>query len=156
MVNSRILQGMSIFSDVLPGELAGKSPFESRAEAFLAILIVLGHSDGDFSNVEITRLSELLRSRATFAHLNLVHSVKRLQKLSTELGGVDAVLAAASAVLSESQREAAFVNAVDLAFSDGLFDDTEMLFLLRVQNILRLPDRFGEQAMHVIGIKNRI
>jgi tellurite resistance protein len=142
------------------------SPGLAPEEAFLAILIGAARADGNVSPEESQELAALTSRTRTFADLpaaRINEFQKRVQeKIDRE--GLDKVLGAAClAILHEKdakpddvrmKAESVFAHAVDLAFADREFHESEREYLEDLADSLEIPVERVEQIASVIEVKN--
>lgn len=138
---------MSFFGRLRP------SAIQNAADAFVATIYASALADNDLSEAEEAAIAVQLRSQRHFPGTNLLDCVRRVPQYLDQYGTSDALLRACAPMLDETQRKAAYINALDLAFSDGDFEEVEQHFLERIARILEIPADFAVAALEMSRLK---
>ncbi len=107
------------------------SPVEA-AEALLYVMVVMSAADQDMTDAELKRIGQLVQTVPVFASFDperVVDSAEHCAALLGEDDGLEKVLDAVVASLSEGLRETAYLLACDVATADGQVTVEEMRLL---------------------------
>ncbi len=140
---------------------AGNTPSSSdtftKQEAFLAIALATSASDGNIDESEVKSIFAYMLQMRMFDGIKEKELSEMLKKLVTILQNeqVGGLVAVAKSSLPDELRETAFSCAVDIAFADGVVEDSEKELLNELQQILEVSDEIGGKIIDVMAIKNR-
>ncbi|MDM8566855.1 tellurite resistance TerB family protein [Candidatus Halobeggiatoa sp. HSG11] len=140
---------------------AGNKPSSSdtftKQEAFLAIALATSAADGSIDESEAKSIFAYMLQMKMFDSIKEKQLSEMFKKLITVLQneGVGGLVAIAKSSLPNELRETAFSCAVDIAFADGVVDDSEKELLNELQKVLEVSDEIGGKIVDVMAIKNR-
>jgi tellurite resistance protein len=140
---------------------ASKTPSSSdtftKQEALLAIALATSAADGNIAEEEAKGIFAYLLQMKMFAGLSEKQMYEMLKKLISVLEneGIGGLVAIAKSSLPNELRETAFVCAVDIAFADGVIEDSEKALLDELQQVMDVSDELGGKIVEVMAIKNR-
>ncbi|MDM8558215.1 tellurite resistance TerB family protein [Candidatus Parabeggiatoa sp. HSG14] len=140
---------------------ASKTPSSDDAftkqEALLAIALATSAADGNIAEEEAKGIFAYLLQMKMFAGFSEKQMYEMLKKLISVLEneGIGGLVAIAKSSLPNELRETAFVCAVDIAFADGIIEDSEKALLDELQQVMDVSDELGGKIVEVIAIKNR-
>ncbi|MCK5876082.1 MAG: tellurite resistance TerB family protein [Candidatus Marithrix sp.] len=129
----------------------------TKQEAFLAIALATSAADGSINESEAKSIFAYMLQMKMFDSIKEKQMSEMFKKLLAILQneGVGGLVAIAKTSLPDELRETAFSCAVDIAFADGVVDDSEKELLNELQKILEVSDDIGGKIIDVMAIKNR-
>jgi tellurite resistance protein len=129
----------------------------NKQECFLAIALAISAADGHISQSEVEGIVAYLRRMRMFESTNGNQMVSMFDKLVGIIRrqGVESLVQLAREGLPTELRETAFACAVDIAFADGVVDDSEKKLIDELQKILEVPENIALTIVQVMMIKNR-
>lgn len=146
---------MNLFDRVWGGDLATAL---SKEEAIAGIAMCACNADGNMSGEEIVRAAQTLMWLNIFKRRDSHHVEKIITKMIdlTKKRGPGTIMQSAHDVLTKDEAAAAFFIAADLVLCDGVFEDSEKLYLKHLQNALKLDPQLAEKIVQVAVIKNSV
>lgn len=144
---------MSFFSRLLGNAQAKPVRLDNTAEAFMLILYAVMTADHAVYDTEIDTLIAICRSRAQFDEYDIEVMLDGIQRKAEQTQGAVNLVRQAADMLSQTQREAAYICAVDLILSDGDQDDLETELLAELAEVLHITESLRERATDIISRK---
>lgn len=144
---------MSFFSRLLGNAQLKPVRLENTAEAFMLILYATMTADHAVFDTEIDSLIAICRSRPQFDDYDIEVMLEDLQRKADQVQGAVNLVRQAADMLTQTQREAAYICALDLMLADGDQDVTETALLEELAQVLHVPQSLQEKAQEVIGRK---
>lgn len=129
----------------------------SPQEAFAGILLAASACDGHISDDEVQQLLTSLFRMKLFRRINDKQFNQVMNKLNGVLkkNGPDALVDGCCETLPEELYRAAFANACNIVFADGVVDDDEKEFINSLSTKLGLDDKTSKKIVRVMVIKNK-
>ena len=139
------------------GEKPSSSDTFTKQEAFLAIALATSAADGSIDESEAKSIFAYMLQMRMFDDIKEKEMSGIFEKLVAILQneGVGGLVSIAKTSLPDELRETAFSCAVDIAFADGVVDDSEKEMLNELQKVLEVSDEIGGKIIDVMAIKNR-
>ncbi|WP_027169308.1 tellurite resistance TerB family protein [Mesorhizobium sp. WSM3224] len=113
-------------------------PLLSPHEALIHLMVITSASDRDMTDVELTRIGDVVRSWPVFVDFNqdrLVQVAQACQKALHEKDGLEGVLAHVAEALPERLRDTAYAAAFEVAAVDleMRMEEVRVLQLIRLK-----------------------
>jgi tellurite resistance protein len=125
-------------------------------DAFIAILIGAMDANRHVSREEAARAHHIIWSMKRFRRKSgeRVNRIIETMRTLIETDGPMAVIAAATQVIPDRLRAAAFAVSADLVLADGKIEPAERRFLERLARELRLDRRTRDGLVRAMLVKN--
>lgn len=144
----------------MPNKLRSRSehsiPRLTVDDAFIAILIGAMDANRHVSREEAARAHHIIWSMKRFRRKSgdQVNRIIEAMRTLIETEGALAVIAAATKVIPERLRAAAFAVSADLVLADGNIEPAERRFLERLARDLRLDQPTRDALVQAMLVKN--
>jgi hypothetical protein len=111
-------------------------------------------ADGDLSEVETGKLSEMIVYKSLFKEYDKVELYKTAMTIHLQLGGKELIDRSVDKVAAEN-KPTLFALIVELLLADGILTDTEKEITDYLVSAFDLDDALASRIIEVILIKNR-
>lgn len=136
-----------------PSTPEGFKPLNEK-EAFIGILYASLASDGEVSEIESDRLSQLLVFKEMFSNFDIVIPYRRVAIVCVKLGSKK-IIDECAPLISVENKEMLFAVVMDLMLVDGLLEEEEKDMAEYISAALSLEENRARMIIEVILIKNK-
>ena len=129
----------------------------SPQESFAGILLAASACDGHISDDESRQLLTSLFRMKLFRRINEKQFDQVMNKLMGVLKkhGPEKLVEGCCETLPDDLRNAAFANACNIVFADGVVDDDEKEFINELKTQLQLEPKTAKLILGVMVVKNK-
>lgn len=117
-------------------------------EAIVAGAVLVAYADGDCSGDELSKLSEIIEANDNLAHFGseigiTIDKYSKMYESGARLAKIKLMKELKDVAADETQKEEAFVIAIEIADADGEIDDDEIAILKEIGKAFGLnPDNY--------------